>query len=95
MIPVPLVVRDPKNGCCRRIFLLAAYPGEGPLTDPIAGALPWLPELVFMPRTGPRLGLGSIKSNKTAGVRFPIRRDRFTLNFVALAAGAAEDRAIR
>ena len=40
------------NGRFRRIFLLAAHPGEGPLTEPTAAARAWRPELVFMPQSG-------------------------------------------
>jgi hypothetical protein len=32
-----------------RILLLAALPGEGPVTEPTAPAQTWQPELVFMP----------------------------------------------
>jgi hypothetical protein len=61
-----------------RISPIAVRPGEGLLTDHIGGARLWRWERVFVPRTGPCLGLGSIKSNKKAGVRFAIRRDCFT-----------------
>src|SRR5216684_4150666 len=37
----------------RRIFLLAAHPGEGPSTEPTAATLAWWWELAFMPLTGP------------------------------------------
>src|ERR1700680_3607679 len=37
------------NGSSRRIFLPAAHPGEGPLTEPTAAVPAWRPELVFMP----------------------------------------------
>jgi hypothetical protein len=50
--------RDPfatgqPNGSFRRIFLLAAHPGEGPLTEPTAGAQPWPRERVLMPHKRP------------------------------------------
>jgi hypothetical protein len=38
------------NGRYRRIFLLAAHPGEGRLSQPTAGAQPWPRERVLMPR---------------------------------------------
>jgi hypothetical protein len=38
-----------RNGRFRRIFFLAAHPGEGPLTEPTAGAQPWPRERVLMP----------------------------------------------
>jgi len=62
----------------RRVSPVALHSGEGRFTEPTAVALAGRPELVFMRRTGPCLGLGSIKSNKKAGVRFAIRRDCFT-----------------
>src|SRR5229473_4777447 len=34
----------------RRLSPVASRPGEGRLTDPIAGAQAWRPELVFMPQ---------------------------------------------
>ena len=39
----------PANGGNRRIFLLAAHPGEGRFTQPTTAAQAWRPELVFMP----------------------------------------------
>src|SRR6267142_818320 len=35
----------------RRIFLLAAHPGEGRFNESTAATQPWLRELVFMPHT--------------------------------------------
>jgi hypothetical protein len=37
----------------RRVSPVAPRPGEGPLTEPTAGAQPWPRERVLMPRTGP------------------------------------------
>ena len=44
-----LLPSGPANDRSRRLSPVASRPGEGPLTDPIAGAPLWLPELVFMP----------------------------------------------
>jgi hypothetical protein len=66
--------RVPANGRSRRVSPIASGRGDGLLPDHRAGAQPQRQELVFMPRTGSCLGLGSIKSNKKAGVRFAIRR---------------------
>ena len=48
---------DHANDCFRRIFLLAAHPGEGPLTDPTAAVQAWWPERVLMPQSSRLLGL--------------------------------------
>ena len=49
-LPVPERGRRVRN---RRIFLLAAHPGEGLFTQPTAAAQAWRPELVFMPIIDP------------------------------------------
>jgi len=41
----------PVNGGKRRIFLLAAHPGEGRFTKSTAAVQAWQPEMVFMPYT--------------------------------------------
>jgi hypothetical protein len=38
--------------CNRRVSPVAPRPGEGPLTEPTAGAQPWPRERVLMPLTG-------------------------------------------
>ena len=43
--------RDHANGRNRRISPVAVRPGEGLLSDHIAGAQPWRRELVFLPRS--------------------------------------------
>jgi len=45
--------RRPANGWNRRIFLVAARPGQGPLTELTAGAQVGRQERVFMPLTRP------------------------------------------
>ena len=46
LIGVPSTVR------LRRISLIAVRPGEGLLSDHIAGAQPWRRGLVFLPHSG-------------------------------------------
>jgi len=46
-----LVLLLMSDDCLRRIFLLAAHPGEGRFTQPTAAAQAWRPELVFMPHS--------------------------------------------
>jgi len=41
------------DGHFRRMFLLAAHPGEGRFTSPTAAIQAWRPELVFMPLKRP------------------------------------------
>jgi len=44
----------------RRISPIAVRPGEGLLSDHIAGAQPWRRELVFLPHSGPLIcGIGA------------------------------------
>jgi hypothetical protein len=45
-------VRQAGNGRLRRISPIAVRPGEGLLSDHIAGAQPWRRELVFFPHLG-------------------------------------------
>ena len=40
------------TGRYRRMFLLAAHPGEGRFAEPRAGGQPWRQQLVFMPHCG-------------------------------------------
>src|SRR5437773_2240563 len=41
---------------CRRVSPVNPRPGEGPLTEPIAGVQPARPELVFMPDSVEQVG---------------------------------------
>ena len=69
----------------RRTFLLAARPGEGPFTQPTAGAQAWRPQLVFMPhsrRPSSARGLAGLDgylplAPRVSSVRYPIRQLTF------------------
>src|SRR6516165_11847355 len=53
----PLDSTRRRNGCYRRVSPVHERPGEGPLTEPRAGAQPRRLELVFMPPSRPLLRL--------------------------------------
>jgi hypothetical protein len=49
------LLKTSRNGRFRRILLVAARSGEGPLTEPSAAAQPWEREPLFMPHSGHRV----------------------------------------
>jgi hypothetical protein len=66
--PAPGLFDDVRpNGRNRRIFLLAAHPGDGRFTQPTAAAQAWRPELVFMPPKPPLPGFRSPSRHAVTG----------------------------
>ena len=63
------------NDGYRRVSPVAPRPGEGPLTEPTAGAQPWPRERVLMLRVFGRLPFTDVMRFSEAGVRKASREE--------------------